>query len=182
MSFLNMNKMDKIWMICFVMILSAQAALGAGPNVSIGSNKELIVNGETFFPLFSWSNTIDELDDMEADGLNMGMGIAKRDEDNARGYFDKLEELDMYGVVDGRTGRGYIQELVDDPRAMAWLAAHEQDMDKQPERIQPRSFPREIQEDIDEFFQVDSSRPSINLLTARFLSTRTYINWNQWMN
>jgi len=148
----------------------------ARPDITIGLNNELLVNGEKFFPLFVWDQRISGLDYLKGLGVNTIVGYDGGDGPVANwldaGFAREMFMAPHIDKLDPNTARH--------PTLLAGLICHEPEFDDPANPGHPREYPSEIQQRHDDFKSQYPDILTISILSARFYNQ--YRSMCTWMN
>ena len=96
-------------------------AFSAMAETTIGKNKELLVNGKPFFPLFIWAQPANLVKFWKDLGVN---AIVWGDNKNPKEFLDECRKNGIYGILD------FDQKVMNHPGLLLWKIGDEPDMKK----------------------------------------------------
>ncbi len=110
--------------VCIGVLLVATMAGGCDPieTVEIGDHRQFVVNGEPFFPIMLWAQSLERLDEKMAAKVNTFAG--RRGDASAGEYLDAIADKGTYGVMH------FSKTVPDHPHLLAWIHGDEPDLFK----------------------------------------------------
>jgi hypothetical protein len=137
----------------------AQAALEPIRSVTVGPNRELLVNGKPFFPIMSWAQPNKNYAQLRGLGFNAHAGNA----DPASAW-----ETGAYVVP------GFRKEKMENPNILGWIFDDEPDMPRgKGKEAQPRQQPEAVVEKAERIKTSDPDRLLFMTLTGHFLKEQS---------
>jgi hypothetical protein len=107
-----------------VVVCSCVPATANAADVRIGPNRELVVDGKPFFPLFMWLQPVRLIPFHKGLGINTIMGEGASEE-TAQEFLDALGAEGMFGVVNFNDANAAMK---DHPALLAWMYRDEPDL------------------------------------------------------
>ena len=147
----------------------AEEALPALETVAIGENREFLVNGEPFFPIMSWLQSVKQYKMLRGLGINTFCGNHGM---SAEVHCKAAGEAGGYAVSGIRTDS---DGGIGSPWLLAWIHGDEPDMTKKQDdgSFKPRTDPGEVAAQYQQIKTVDNSRPVFVTFCATFMREST---------
>ncbi len=106
-----------------LVLLVSTPALAA--EVRVGPNRELLVDGRPFFPLFVWLQPPHLFELHKRLGMNAMMGESAKSEVSTRDFLDACKAADLWGIVHASEKNRAVK---DHPALLTWMFGDEPDL------------------------------------------------------
>ena len=128
--------------------------------VTIGKNKEILVDGKAFFPMMSTLQEEKSMDKNIAVGVNTFVGVWKQTPEKAKKYLEVCKQKNVYAILD------FEESVKNHPNLLGWIQPDEPDMPN--EKNKPRTSPDESIAHYNKAKAKDKNHPMFLNLTANF--------------
>ena len=129
--------------------------------VSIGENREFLVNGKPFLPIMSWLQSAQSYPKLRELGINTYCGTSTRQ--GAKEHCESAKAAGGYAVA----GFGRNEGAIGHPHLLAWIHGDEPDMPD--EEGNPRSTVESVVAHFKSIREADQSRPVFVTFTGGFI-------------
>lgn len=148
----------------------AQQALEPIRSVTIGKNREFVVNGKPLLPIMSWAQAPKNFKMLRGVGVNTFCG--NQSKVTALMQCEAAKEAGGYAVC-GFSDKG--QGAIGNPHLLAWLHGDEPDMPRKTEAggFQPKRSVQDVTAKYSEIKAADTSRPVFVTFTSQFMTEKT---------
>jgi hypothetical protein len=138
----------------------AQDKLPAVKSVTIGANREFIVNGKPFLPIMSWLQSPRIYSKLRGLNFNTFCGTGK-----------PKEATDAAKAAGGYMIPGFSKDVVGHSHLLAWIHGDEPDMPRKQDdkSFKPRSDPSDVLAKYRQIKAADKSRPVLVTFTGAFM-------------